>query len=91
MKVLLCHPDGLEESVAAVDKSKLRTTSIILIRPADETTHPKAAELAKNYRTLDDVIAELQTMDLPPRPRISKAEARTKTALLMFSSGTTGE
>ena len=89
-KVLLVHPDGLLEAVEAVDKSKLQTTSIILIRPADASTSPKAADLAKNYRTLDDVIAELQTMDLPPPYKISKAEAKTRTALLMFSSGTTG-
>lgn len=60
------------------------------LRYADETTDPKAADLASNYRTLDDLIAELQSLDLPPKPVLTAEEAKSKTAFYIFSSGTTG-
>jgi 4-coumarate--CoA ligase len=56
----------------------------------DESTDPKAADLASNYRTLDDLIAELQSLDLPPKPVLTAAESKSKTAFYIFSSGTTG-
>lgn len=86
IKVVLVHPDSLLEGIEAVNKSGLPTTSIVLIREPDETTDPKAADIAKNYRTIDEIIAELQTLDLPPKPRPDK----TTTAFYVFSSGTTG-
>lgn len=90
MKVLLVHPDSLLEGIEAINKSKMPSTSIVLIRAPDSTTDPKAADVAKNYRTLDDVIAELQSQELPPKRSMTADEAKTKTAFLIFSSGTTG-
>ncbi|ORY58666.1 hypothetical protein BCR35DRAFT_355360 [Leucosporidium creatinivorum] len=90
VKVLVVHPDSLLAGIEAVDKSSLPTTSIVLIRAPDETTDPKAADLASNYRTLDDLIAELQSLDLPPTPVMTAAESKTKAAFYIFSSGTTG-
>jgi long-subunit acyl-CoA synthetase (AMP-forming) len=90
IKVVLVHPDSLLEGIEAVNKSKLPSTSIVLIRAPDSTTNPKAADIAKNYRTLDDVIAELQTQDLPTKRSLTHEEAKKKTAFFIFSSGTTG-
>ncbi|KAK4053025.1 hypothetical protein OIV83_001759 [Microbotryomycetes sp. JL201] len=90
VKVVLVHPDSLLRGIDAVNKSSVPTASIVLICKPDESTDPKAADIANNYRTLDDLIAELQSLDLPPSKRLSEEESRTKTAFYIFSSGTTG-
>ncbi|KAM0792414.1 hypothetical protein ACM66B_005092 [Microbotryomycetes sp. NB124-2] len=90
VKILLVHPTGLLAGVEALDKSSIPSATIVLMCEPDDSTDPKAADVAKNYRTLDDLIAELQSLDLPPKKRLTDQESRTKTAFYIFSSGTTG-
>ncbi|KAK4058762.1 hypothetical protein OIO90_000207 [Microbotryomycetes sp. JL221] len=90
VRIVLVHPDSLLRGIDAVNKSDVPTAMIVLICRPDETTDPKAADIAKNYRTLDDLIAELQSLDLPPQRRLSAQESRDRTAAYIFSSGTTG-
>lgn len=90
IKVVLVHPDSLLEAVEAVRKTGLPPSSIVLIRAPDDTTDAKAAEAAKKYQTLDSLVAQAQSRELPKKRTMSDAESKKATAFYIFSSGTTG-
>lgn len=85
VKLLLCHPDAVVEAVRACEQADFDSRIIVLMQAAGHDN-----ELAKGFPTLDDVVRESRSSSLPPRVAIAKHEARTKLALLSFSSGTTG-
>ncbi|GAA5947283.1 hypothetical protein JCM3765_001605 [Sporobolomyces pararoseus] len=83
VKLLLSHPDSVVEAVKACEESGLDSRIIVLTRKGQH-------ELAKGFPTLEDIIKDSKSDNLPPRVQFSREEARTKLAFLSFSSGTTG-
>ncbi|KAH9927930.1 amp dependent CoA ligase [Epithele typhae] len=80
---LVLHPDSLEVGLAAARKAGIRDDRIVLFEPvaADNGAHA----------SLDDLIHE--GLSHPQRfvePQLKPGEAKTRLALLFFSSGTTG-
>ncbi|GAA5840411.1 hypothetical protein JCM5353_004395 [Sporobolomyces roseus] len=85
VKLLLCHPESIVEGVKACEEAKLDSRIIVLMKAGGSDN-----QLAKGFPTLDDIINESKNDKIPPQVFIKKEEARTKLALLSFSSGTTG-
>ncbi|GAA6060532.1 hypothetical protein JCM10212_006896 [Sporobolomyces blumeae] len=96
VKLLLCHPDSIVEAVKACEEAHLSSEMIVLMHrrhDPDLPTSPKtdhARALSKAFPTLDDLVNETKSCELPDKVTLESHEARTKLALLSFSSGTTG-
>lgn len=85
-RLLVVHPDVLPIAQAAAKQVNLPESHIILIK-TPSVSHPSC-----NHPTLDEIIAS--GLSIPPaftERRLSEGEAKSKLALLSFSSGTTGK
>ncbi|GAA6006414.1 hypothetical protein JCM11491_004947 [Sporobolomyces phaffii] len=85
VKLLVCHPESIVEAVKACEEVGFDSRLIVLIAAPDSNN-----ELAKGFPTLDQIVETAKNNGLPPRVVLRQEEARTKLALLSFSSGTTG-
>ncbi|BGP46123.1 hypothetical protein JCM10450v2_001963 [Rhodotorula kratochvilovae] len=87
--LILVHPDSVETTVKACEISGFSTDLLVLIRPPSESP-ANTKSLASGFPTIDDLISSTRNKPLPPKVSIKPDEARTRLALLSFSSGTTG-
>ncbi|BGP36047.1 hypothetical protein JCM10296v2_007899 [Rhodotorula toruloides] len=92
VKLIVVHPDALETTVQACEKSGVSSEMIVLIRPPTKASDPpvNAKPLAAGFPTLDDLVKEARGEPLPPKVTLKQEEMKTRLALLSFSSGTTG-
>ncbi|GAA5996314.1 acyl--CoA ligase [Rhodotorula paludigena] len=93
VKIVLVHPDSVETAVKACEEVGFSTEMIVLLRPPGKSVDRdlvNTKSLSSGFPTLDDIIAASRDKPLPPKVSIRAEEAKTKLALLSFSSGTTG-
>ncbi|BGO96306.1 hypothetical protein NBRC10512_000360 [Rhodotorula toruloides] len=92
VKLIVVHPDALETTVQACEKSGVSSEMIVLIRPPTKALSPpvNAKPLAAGFPTLDDLVKGARDEPLPPKVTLKQEEMKTRLALLSFSSGTTG-
>ncbi|GJN88500.1 hypothetical protein Rhopal_001466-T1 [Rhodotorula paludigena] len=93
VKIVLVHPDSVETAVKACEEVDFSTEMIVLLRPPGKAVDRdlvNTKSLSSGFPTLDDIIAASRDKPLPPKVSIRAEEAKTKLALLSFSSGTTG-
>ncbi|GAA6016496.1 hypothetical protein JCM10207_002817 [Rhodosporidiobolus poonsookiae] len=92
VKRVLVHPGAVETAVLACEQSGVSSEKIVLIGPptsrGDSPANTKP--LKQGFPTLDDLIQDSRDAPTPPKVSLTAENARTKLALLSFSSGTTG-
>ncbi|GAA5888142.1 hypothetical protein JCM6882_000294 [Rhodosporidiobolus microsporus] len=81
VKTILVQPGAVYTAVKACKKSGLPSELIVTVGS------PKSVE---GFTVLDDLVKSTQNHPLPSEVFLKTEEARTKVALLLFSSGTTG-
>ncbi|CEQ39892.1 SPOSA6832_01457, partial [Sporobolomyces salmonicolor] len=89
VKVLLTHPDSVVTAVQACEQAGF-STEIIVLMQSPSMPPVNVMPLSRGFPTLDDLIEHTRHAAMPPKVSIKPEEARTKVALLSFSSGTTG-
>ncbi|BGP38030.1 hypothetical protein JCM10449v2_001957 [Rhodotorula kratochvilovae] len=87
--LILVHPNSVETTVKACEIAGFSTELLVLIRPPGESP-ANTKSRASGFPTIDDLISSTRNKPLPPKVSIKPDEARTRLALLSFSSGTTG-
>ncbi|GAA6026983.1 hypothetical protein JCM8097_006015 [Rhodosporidiobolus ruineniae] len=89
VKLILVHPNSIETAVKACEESGVSSEVILLMRSTPEQLS-NVEPLADGFSSIDAVISSTADEPVPPEVLIKPEEARTKLALLSFSSGTTG-